>query len=114
MEKNSSRAAIIRELQLLSLPSRQQEYQASLIAGAGHAPTELIESFCTDLFSPKAPEFLSDFSEEEVKALAHLYGLIIEAGKNHYVTVEDMLRDSAWRKVISLAKELYVDFHRRP
>ena len=106
------RALIIEELEMLSLASKQLAYEASLAAGAGHAPTELIEVFCTDIFNLKNPEFISAFSNEELKMLAHLYGLVVEAANDSHSTVTDMLKDPAWRRVMSVAKDLRVEFSR--
>ena len=102
----SLRKTIIEEIYLLSLASEQLAYEKSLI-NAGHAPTELIGRFCDDLFNPKGSEFNSSFSNEEIKELAHLYGLMIESSNKSYSTVSEMLKDENWRRVISLAKEIY-------
>lgn len=110
MKINTVRPKVIEELKLLSLPSLQLEYQSLLIKHAGHAPTELVCGFCNDLFHPKSPEFIAAFSEDEHKALAHLYGLMIEASSQNHSTIEEMLKDTNWRKVVALAKDLHVQF----
>ena len=106
------RSRVIEQLQLLSLPSMQREYEASLATNgrAGHVPTELISGFCDDLFNPKNPEFVGAFSNEEIKQLAHLYGLIVDAFEAVPSSVREMHLSPSWRRVMSLAKDLYAQF----
>jgi hypothetical protein len=103
------RNAVVDELRLLSLPSEQLAYEACLTS-AGHAPSELICRFCDDLYHPKSAEFVTAFSESELKALAHLYGLMCEAGLSTYASVTEMLKSPAWRRVVALAKDLHAAF----
>ena len=103
------RQAILGQIELLSQPSKQLEYERSL-SRAGHAPSELISGFCDDLYHPKSPEFIGSFSEEELRDLAHLYGLIVEASRAPFQTVSEMLKNETWRRVISVAKELVSRF----
>ena len=100
------RTNIIEELEMLSSASKQLEYETTLASGAGDGPTELAEVFCTDLFNLKNPDLISSFSNEELKMLAHIYGLIVESTHVSHPTVADMLKDPAWRRVMSLAKDL--------
>ena len=100
------RQSIISELRLLSSPEKQLEYEKSLTT-AGHAPSELICGFCDDLFHPKSQAFIDTFTNDELKSLAHLYGLLSEVARSEYPTVACMLEDKRWRDVISLAKEIY-------
>jgi hypothetical protein len=100
------RTKIIEELEMLSSASKQLEYETTLAAVAGDAPTELAEVFCTDLFNLKNPELISAFSNDELKMLAHLYGLVVEATRALHPTVTEMLKDPAWRRVMSVAKDL--------
>ena len=102
------REKIVEELLLLSLPSEQLAYEKSL-TNAGHAPTELIEVFC-QCFDPKSQEFVSAFTRDEHRDLAHIYGLIVEASGANHSTVADMLKDPIWRRVVALAKELRTRF----
>lgn len=99
------REVILAELELLSSPSAQLAYETSLTRG-GHAPSELISRFCDDLFRPCDLAHDGSFRDDEIKDLAHLYGLIVEASRTQHETVAAMLKDSAWRKVVALAKEL--------
>src|SRR5689334_19090418 len=110
MNYEDIRLRVVKELRMLSLPSLQLEYEMDLANHAGHAPSELIEGFCTDIFSPKSADFVSAFSDSELKSLCHLYGLMIEASSVRHHTVSELLQDPSWRKVVALAKELHVQF----
>ncbi len=105
------RKLVIDVLEMLSSPSAQLAYEKSLVV-AGHAPTELISVFCDDVFNPKSPEFIAEFSNEELKELAHLYGLMIEISTLRHSEVADMLKDPAWRRVVSIAKDLHTQIRR--
>jgi hypothetical protein len=104
------RALVIEVLEMLSAPSAQLSYEASLTAG--HAPTELISGYCDDLFNPKSPDFIAEFSNDELKDLAHLYGLMVESSAKHHPTIAIMLKDPAWRRVVALAKDINERFSR--
>ena len=112
MNQGSIRMRVLDELRLLSQATAQLDYEAALRQGVGHAASELIEGFCTDLYWPKAPDFIDTFTEAELKSLAHLYGLMLEAGRARHHTVGHLLKDPAWRRVIALAKEMHVEFAR--
>ena len=99
------RETIIEEIKILSQASEQLAYEKSLTK-AGHAPTELISTFCDDLFNPKDEELISAFSNEELKELAHLYGLMVEASRKNHPSVKEMLKDPQWRKVMEFAKTI--------
>jgi hypothetical protein len=99
------RQSVLWEVELLSQPSMQLDYERSLTL-AGHAPSELVSVFCDDLYHPKAPAFIDAFTEDELKDLAHLYGLVVEASTSDYSTVGQMLKDVKWRRVVAVAKEL--------
>jgi hypothetical protein len=102
----SVRSSIIAELELLSKPSAQLAYEESL-SNAGHAPTELHCVFCDDLFHPRELVLGGEFSDDEIKDLAHLYGLMVESWGSNHATVGAMLKAPAWRRVIELAKQLH-------
>jgi hypothetical protein len=53
----SVRESVLSEVELLSQPSMQLEYERSLTV-AGHAPSELVCGFCDDLYHPKNPAFI--------------------------------------------------------
>ena len=101
------RAEILTELDLIASPAAQLAYEASLTR-AGHAPTELVSRFCEDLFRPRELALHGSFGDDELKGLAHLYGLIVEAGRARHGTVAAMLKDPIWRKAVALAQELRV------
>ena len=96
MKIDAVRSRVVEYLEFLSLTSLQLAYQSSLINHAGHAPTELVCGFCDDLFHPKSSEFIGAFSEEEHKALSHLYGLMVEAAPKTYPTIEEMIKTDTW------------------
>ena len=97
------REAVIEEVNLLAQPSKQLEYERSLTI-AGHAPSELICGFCDDLYHPKDAAFLAAFNSDELKDLAHLYGVIREAASTSFATVGEMLKDPKWRRVVAVAQ----------
>lgn len=90
---------------LLSQPGKQLDYERSLRV-AGHAPSELVSVFCDDLFHPKDATFIASFSADELKDLAHLYGLLCEISSSQFSTVAEMLKDMRWRRVVAVAKEV--------
>jgi len=107
----SIRKAIITEIELLSLPSKQLEYEKNV--PIANVPAELICGFCDDLYHPKSEQMLSLFNEDELKDLAHLYGLLCEAAPIEAASVSELLKHDKWRAVVTLAKELsaYYDRH---
>jgi hypothetical protein len=112
MTDNSIRNAVIAHIELLSLPSQQLAYEDSLRNHVGSAHEELICVFCDDLFKPKNPDFVNAFSETELKALSHVYGLTLEANECGASTVAELLKDANWRRVVARAKELSALFQR--
>ena len=100
----SVRAAIIKEIELLSLPSKQLEYEKNV--PIANVPAELICGFCDDLYHPKCEQMLSAFTSEELKGLAHLYGVLCEAASIEAATVSELLKHDKWRAVVAVAKEL--------
>ena len=75
---------------------------------------ELIESFVTDHYHPKSPDFIEAFNEDELKDLAHLFGLVCEAAERmremEVRSVADLQKLPEWRKVMSLAKKVHGNF----
>lgn len=100
----SIRKAIIEEIELLSLPSKQLEYEKNV--PIANVPAELICGFCDDLYQPKSEQMLSQFNSEELKELAHLYGVLCEAATIEVSSVAELLKHQKWRAVVALAKEL--------
>ncbi|MEY4485285.1 MAG: hypothetical protein RL693_2737 [Verrucomicrobiota bacterium] len=106
------RESIIEIIELLSQPSQQLEYEKNV--PIANVPAELICGFCNDLYHPKSQSFISAFSENELKSMAHLYGLLSEASKITVHSVPELLKTSEWRSVIALAKEMSAHYERNP
>lgn len=47
------------------------------------------------------------FTEDELKGLAHLYGVLTEAASSDAVSLSELLKDPKWHRVIAVAKEVY-------
>jgi len=103
-ERMSVREAIIAEIELLSLPSKQLEYEKNV--PVANVPAELICGFCDDLYAPKSEQILSLFTADELKGLAHLYGVLCEAGSIDAGSVSELLKHEKWRAVVTVAKGL--------
>ena len=54
----------------------------------------------------KMQYLLKLFSSEELRHLAHLYGVIVEASATRFLTVAEMLKDPNWRRVVEVAKSI--------
>ena len=112
-EAKAIRKAVIEELELLARASLQAKYESDV--PVAYIPAELVCRFCDDLFHPKSQTFLDAFSEEEIKDLAALYGLLRIASKAiddaESLTVADLHKKSEWRSVMNLAKELRIRFN---
>ena len=100
-----ARASVIDAVRLLASPSERLDYERSLTA-AGDAASELICMFCDDLYQPKNERFVSAFSSDELKELAHLHGLLCQAAQTPQPDVSAMLKTPAWRRVVAVAKGL--------
>jgi hypothetical protein len=98
------RNAIIDQIALLASPSEQLQYEKNV--PIADIQGELICMFCDDLYHPKNPGMLDEFTENELKDLAHLYGLLVEAANISANNVNELLKQREWRSVIKLAKEL--------
>jgi len=111
-EEMSLRKSTIEMIELLSLPSEQLEYEKNV--PIADVPAELICGFCDDLYHPKSESFLAEFSENKLKDLAHLYGLLSEAAKVTVPSVTELQKRPEWRSVVSLAKELSAYYKQNP
>lgn len=100
------RERVLEYLELLSQPSRQIDYEARVAIANSHGA--LVSRFCDDLFRPKSQSFLDTFTENEIKDLARLYGLLIESRQLRASSVTDLLRELEWRRIARFAKELGV------
>ena len=78
-------------------------------------PTEMIETFY-DLYFPKNPDFIAQFSEEERSGLARLDSLL-SAVTGKFVeaevhSVDDLLKLTEWQKIMAEAKTLHEIFQK--
>jgi hypothetical protein len=100
----SVRQGVLEYLELLSQPARQIDYEAKAATANVHG--QLVRRFCDDLFHPKSRQFLDAFTENEIKHLARLYGLLIESRLLRASSVADLLREPEWRRIARFAQEL--------
>ena len=100
----SVRHRVVEYLELLSQPAQQIDYEARAAVANVHG--QLVSKFCDDLFHPKSRQFLDAFTENEIKDLARLYGLLIESGLLRASSLTDLLREPEWRRIARFAKEL--------
>jgi hypothetical protein len=98
------RDRVLEYLELLSQPSRQIDYETSAPRANGHG--ELVSWFADELFQPKSQQFLDAFTENEIKDLARLYGLLIESRQLRASSLVDLLREPEWRRIARFAMEL--------
>src|SRR5689334_17134815 len=98
------RERVLEFLDLLSQPSRQLDYEARVASANSHGA--LVSRFCDDLFRPKSPSFLDAFTENEIKDLARLYGLLSESRQLRASSLTDLLREPEWRRIARFALEL--------
>ena len=98
------RERVIDCLELLSQPSRQIDYETSVPRANSHG--ELVSWFSDELFQPKSQQFLDAFTENEIKDLARLYGLLIESRRLRSSSLVDLLREPEWRRIARFAMEL--------
>ena len=98
------RNSLVEHLDLLASPAKQLEYEAAVPIADVHA--ELVCGLCDDIFHPKSAGFIAEFTELELKDIAHLYGLMVEAANLQVSNVRELLKQPEWRKVIASAKEL--------
>ena len=99
-----ARQRVLEYLELLSQPARQIDYEAKATIANVHG--QLVSRFCDDLFQPKSQQFLDAFTENEIKDLARLYGLLIESGLLRASSVIDLLREPEWRRIARFAEKL--------
>jgi hypothetical protein len=100
------RQSVLSYLDLLSQPSQQLEYEAKV--PIAHIHGELVSQFCSDLYYPKSQQFLDAFTQDELKDLAHLYGLLMESGRLRVSSVAELLKQPQWRRTVEFAKDLLV------
>jgi hypothetical protein len=105
------RQLVVSHLELLSQPSLQLDYEARVAIANVHG--ELVSGFCSDLYHPKSQQFLDAFSEDELRDLAHLYGLLMESGQIRASSVADLLKHAHWRRVVAFSKDLAAEMRAR-
>ena len=98
------RQRVLAYLELLSQPERQIDYETGVAFSGGHG--DLVRWFHDELFRPKSQQFLDAFTENEIKDLARLYGLLIESRQLRASSLADLLREPEWRRLMRFAKEL--------
>ena len=114
MDKKSKavREAVFEHIRLLARPSLQAQYEKDV--PIADVPAELVCGFSDDLFHPKSQAFLDAFTEDEIRDLAVLYGLLLLAsrrmGEPHTLRVSDLQKLPEWRSVMTFAKELETNF----
>lgn len=100
----AARTAVLECIRPLARASLQVEYD----------PGELVSMFCDDLFHPKSQAFLDAFTEDEIRDLAELYGMLCAASRKMSDSYPDRVTDlqklPEWRMVMTCAKELEVTF----
>src|SRR6187549_3081710 len=106
------RERVLEYLGLVSQPSRQLDYETSVPRANSHG--ELVSWFCNDLFRPKSRPFLDAFTENEIKDLARLYGLLIESRQLRASSLADLLREPEWRRIARFAQQLVATIDGNP
>ncbi len=84
-------------LHLLSSYSEQRNYGV------------VAEILCSidDVYHPKHTDFVAAFSVEEHRDIAHVYGLVCEVELSDTATISDLQSDPRWRRVVTVAKDVY-------
>jgi len=100
----SIRKAIIQQIELLSNPSDQVQYEKDV--PIPNVPAELICVFCDDLYHPKSDALQSQFTQEELEGLERLFRVLDEAAKIEVSGVRELILTREWQNVISVSREL--------
>ncbi len=99
----SLRNKVIEEVRLLSSSALQTKYIESSLEL--NLVAELFNGFCEDLYHPKDTVFLSSFNVDELKSLAHLYGVVSEASSfGNGLGFKELVVTSQWRRVMKVAQ----------
>ncbi len=113
-ESKQYRKRVIDEIEGLASPSDQIKYEHDV--PIADVPAELICGFVDDLYHPKSKLFLNAFTEQELRSLAELYGMMCIASKaftKHYCrSVAAIQKLPEWRSVMAFAKDLVVELKR--
>ena len=100
----SIRKAIIKEIELLSSPSMQLQYEIDV--PIANVPAELVCGFCDDLFHPESEQIKSQFTGQEINELSLLYKALSDTTNIEVSTVKELLKHKKWLAVIEKAKIL--------
>jgi hypothetical protein len=111
VESKKFRKSMIEMIELLGSPSDQLKYERDV--PIADVPSELVCGFVDDLYHPKSKMFIDAFSENELKSLAELYGMVCIASKAFRATdchsVSDIQKLPEWRSVMAFGKDLAVE-----
>lgn len=99
----SARDSVLSTVQLLASASEQVSYERGVPLAS--VPAELAEA-AEDLYQPKRRDYVEAFTADELRDLAHLYGLVREAAPGTVTTVAELQKQSGWRRVMAVAKDL--------
>lgn len=91
-------------IRLLASPKEQLDYESCV--PIANVPAKLVSGFCDDLYHPKSSKVIAAFSESELIDLSYFCSLLLEAASLEVSSVLEMLKEPAWRRVVSVAKEL--------
>ncbi len=110
-ESKEFRKVVLENIELLASPSGQLKYERYV--PIADVPSELVCGFVDDLYHPNSEMFLNAFTEQELKSLAELYGMICIASntfnKIDVHAVSEIQKVAEWRPFMSFAKDLAVE-----
>lgn len=103
-ESAAVRLRVSEHVALLASASKQLEVEP-------HYPVaELIDGFTSDLYHPKSLVFIGAFSEDELRALAELYGLLCSASNAirgaNVSSVAALHKLPEWRTVMAVSNNI--------
>lgn len=98
------RDTVLYAVQLLASAQEQRDYERDV--PIADVPGELAEAG-RDLFHPKSNEYIRAFSDDELRDLAYLYGLVREATRDQAASVTELQKRPEWRRVMAVAKDLH-------
>ena len=99
----TARDSVLSAVGLLASASKQISYERN--APIAFVPAELAE-VADDLYRPKSREYVEAFSDDELRDLAHLYGLVREAAPGQASSVAELQKQPGWHRVMAVAKGL--------
>ena len=99
----TARDSVLSAVQLLASASAQSNYERGVPLAS--VPAELAEA-AGDLYQPRRREYVEAFTDDELRDLAHLYGLVREAAPGQVASVAELQKQPGWRRVMAVAKDL--------